>query len=209
MSLIHEGLVAWSLNKKVDWGRGNFPPVKWICSGTSPGYSGCCHYSNKSFLFSCSVMTDSLRPYEMQHTRLPCPSLSSWVCSSSHSLSQWCYLTISPSVAPFSFCPESFPALGSLPVSQLFASGSQSIGASASASLLPMNIQSWFPLGLTSLVSLQSKGLSRVFFSTIVQKHQFFGTQPSVWSNSYIHTWSASWSANQGCFHWLMGLDFH
>ena len=198
MSLIHEGLVASSLNRKADWGRGTFPAVKWICSGTSPGYSGCCHYSNKSFLlFSCSVMTDSLQPHELQHTRLPCPSLSSWVWSNSSSLSRWCYLTISSSVAPFSFCPQSSSALGSVPVSQLFASGGQSIGVSTSSPVLPMNIQGWSPLGLTGWISLQSKGLSRVFSSTTVQKHQFFGAQPSVWSSSHIHTWSASWSANQ------------
>ena len=122
----------------------------------------------------CSVtkLSDSLGPHGLQHFRLPCPSLSPEVCSNSCPLNWWCYLTISSSVALFS-CPQSFPASGSFPVSQLFASGGQTIGASASASVLPMNIQDWFPLGLTGLI-LKSKGLSRVFSSTTVRKHQFF-----------------------------------
>ena len=113
--------------------------------------------------------------------RLPWSSLSHRVYSNSYPLSQWCHLTISPSVTPFSFCLQSFPESGSFPMSQLFASGDQSIGTSASASVLPMNIQGWFPFRLTSLI-LQSKGLSRVFSSTTVWKHQFFGAQPSVWN---------------------------
>ena len=108
--------------------------------------------------------------------------------SNSCPLSQWCHPTISSSVIPFSHL-QSFPASGSFPMSQFFASGGQSIRASASASVLPMNIRDWFPLGLTVWISLQSKGLSRVFFNTTVQKHQFFGTQLSLWSNSDIHTW--------------------
>ena len=115
------------------------------------------------------------------------PSLSPRVCSNSGPLSWWYHPTISSSVAPFSFWPQSFPASGSFPVSQLFTSGGQSIGASTS--VLPMNIQGWFPLGLTGLISLQSKGLSRVFFSTAVQKHQFFSTQTSLQSNFHIYTW--------------------
>ena len=102
---------------------------------------------------------------------------------------QWCHPTISSSVIPFSPCPQSFPASGSFPMSWLFASGSQSVGTSALASVIPMNIQDWFPLGLTGRISLQSKGLSRVFSSTTVQGCQFFSTQPSLWSNSHIHTW--------------------
>ena len=105
------------------------------------------------------------------------------------SWSWWCHPTISSSVAPFSSCCHSFPGSGSFLMSWLFTSGSRSIGASASASVLPMNIQNWFPLGLTGLIFLQSKGLSRVFSSTTLQKHQFFGSQPSLWSNSHIHTW--------------------
>ena len=105
------------------------------------------------------------------------------------SMNQWCYLTISSSVIPFFSCPQSLQASGSFPVSQLFASSGQSIGTSASASILPMNIQGWFPLGLTSLISLLSKGLSKVFSSTTVQRHQFFSAQPFLLSSSHIHTW--------------------
>ena len=133
-------------------------------------------------------MSDSSWPHELQHIKLPCPWLSPGVCSNSCLLSWWCFTTISSSVAPFSYGPQSFPASGSLPMSQLFASGGQSIGASASASVLPMNIQSWFPLGLTGLISLLSTGLSKVFSSTMVQKNQFFCAQLSLSSNSHIHT---------------------
>ena len=125
---------------------------------------------------------------ELQHTRPPCPSATHGVYSSSCPLSQWSHPTISPSVVPFSSCLQSFPAsVGSFPMSQLFASGGQSIGTSAS--VLPMSIQGWFPLGLTGWISLQSRGLSRVFSNTAVQKHQFFSVQPSSWSYSHIHTW--------------------
>ena len=117
-------------------------------------------------------------PHGLQHIRLPCPSPSPGACSNSCPLSWWCHPTISSCVAPFSSCPQSSPASGSFPVHWLFASGGQSIGASASASVLPMNIQGWFPLGVTGLISLLSKGLSRVFSSTTVPKHQFFNTQP-------------------------------
>ena len=137
-------------------------------------------------LFSHSIMSDSFRSHGPQHTRLPCPSPYPRACSNSCPSSQWCHPTIS--IEPFS-CLQSFAASGSFPMNQLFPSGSQSIGASAWASVLPMNIQSWFPIGLTGLISLQSKGLSRVFFSTTVRKHQFSGTQPSLWFNPYIHIW--------------------
>ena len=140
-------------------------------------------------LFSRSVMFNSLWPHGLQHTRLSCPSPTPKVCSNSYPLSQWCHPAVSSSIIPFSSCLQSFPALESFPMSQLFTLGSQSIGAPASASVLPMNIQGWFPLGLTGLISLQSKGLSRVFFNTTAQKHQFFSVHPSLWSNSYIHTW--------------------
>ena len=129
-------------------------------------------------LFSRSVMSDSLWPYGLQHARLPCPSPSPGACSNSCPLSQWCYPTISSSVIPFSSCSQSFPASGSFLMSQLFASGDQSIGASASALVLLMNIRDWFPLGLTGLISLQPKGLSKVFSNTTVQKHQFSCAQP-------------------------------
>jgi len=137
--------------------------------------------------FSCSVMSDSLWPHGLQHTRLPCPSPTPGACANSCPLSWWYHPTISSSV-PFSSRLQSFPASGSFPMSQFFTSGGQSIGVSASASVLPMNIQDWFPLGLTGLISLQSKGLSRVFSNTTVQKHQFFSAQLSLWSNSHIHT---------------------
>ena len=136
-----------------------------------------------SVQFICSVMSHSLRLHGLQHARLPCPSPTPGACSNSCPPSQWCHPTISSSVVTFSFCLSSFPARGSFPMSQFFTSGSQSIGASASASLFPMNIQDWFPIGLTGLISLKSKGLSRVFSNTTVQKHQFFGTQLSLWSN--------------------------
>ena len=130
-------------------------------------------------------MSDSATSWT-QHTRLLCPPRSPGVCSNSCPLSWWYYLTISPSVAPFSFCSlPSVPASGSFPVSWLFSSGGQSIWASASASALPMNILGWFPLGLTSLISLHSRELSRGFSSTTVWKHQFYTTQPSLWSNSH------------------------
>ena len=120
---------------------------------------------------------------------LPCPLLSQEVCSNSGPLSQWYHPTISSSVVPFSSHLQSFPAPGSFPMSQFFTSGGQSIGVSASASVLPMNIRDWFPLGLTGWISLQSKGLSRVFSNATVQSPQFFGPQPSLYSNSHIHTW--------------------
>ena len=131
-------------------------------------------------LFSCSVMSDCLWPHGLQHARLHCPSPSPRACSNSCPLSQWCHPTISSSAIPFPSCLQSFLTSGSFPMSRLFASGGQSIGVSASASVLPINIQDWFPLGLTGLISLQSKGLSRVFSNTTVQKHQFFSAQPSL-----------------------------
>ena len=130
-------------------------------------------------------MSDSLQPHGLQYVRLPCPVPAPQVYSNSCPSSQWCHPTISSSVIPFS-CLQSFPAPGSFPVSQFFASGGHHIGVSASASVLPMNIQDRFPLGLTGLISLLSKGLSRVFSNTKIQKHKFFSTQPSLWSNSHI-----------------------
>ena len=134
-------------------------------------------------------MSDSLRPHESQHTRPPCLSPTARVHSNSCASSQWCHPTISSSVIRFSSCPQSFPASGSFPMSQLFAWGGQSIGVSASKSVLPKNTQDWSPLGLTGWISLQSKGLSRIFSNTTVQKHQFFNAQLSSQSNSHIHTW--------------------
>ena len=138
-------------------------------------------------LFSCSLFPDYLIPRGLQHARFSCPSPSAVACSNSCPLNQWCHLTNSSSVFPFSSHPQSFPALASFPMSWLFASGGQSIAALAS--VLPMNIQGWFPLGLTGLIFLLLKELSKVFFSTTIWKHQFFGAQPSLWSKSHIHTW--------------------
>ena len=142
-----------------------------------------------SVQFSCSVISDSLQPHRLQHTRPPCPSPTPGVYPNSCPSSRWCHPTISSSVVPFSSCLQSFPASGSFPKSQFFASGVQSIGVSASTSVLPMNIQDWFPLGWTGWISLLSNGLSRVFSNTTAQKHQFLGAQLSLWSNSYIHNW--------------------
>ena len=142
-----------------------------------------------SVQFSLSVVSNSLWPYGMQHGRLPCPSPTPGVYPNSCPLSQWCHPNISSSVVPFSSCPQSFPASGSFLMSQFFTSGGQSIGAAASASVLPVNTQDWSPLGWTGWISLQSKRLSRVFSNTTVQKHQFFSAQLSSQSNSHIHTW--------------------
>ena len=144
----------------------------------------CCYCSSRL------VVSNSLRPHGLQHTRFPCPSPSPGVCSNSCPWSWWCHPTISSSVILFSSCLQSFPASGSFPMSQFFASGSQSIGAATSAaSVLPMNIQGWFPLGWTGWISLQSRGFPKVFSNITVQKYQFFCAQPSLWSNSHICTW--------------------
>ena len=139
--------------------------------------------------FSRSVVSDSLQPRESQHARPPCPSPTPGVYSNSHPSSRWCLPAISFSVIPFSSCPQPLPASGSFPMSQLFTWGGQSIGISASVSVLPRNTQDSSPLGWTGWISLQSKGLSRVFSNTTVQKHQFFGAQLSPQSNSHIHKW--------------------
>ena len=139
--------------------------------------------------FSRSVVLDSLRPHESQHARPPCPSTPG-VHSDSHPLSQWCHPAISSSVVPFSSCPQSLPASESFLMSQLFASGGQSTGVSALASFPPKKSQGWSLSEWTGWISLQSKGLSRVFSNTTVQKHQFFSIQLSSQSNSHIHTWS-------------------
>ena len=144
---------------------------------------------NEEVQFSCSVMSNSLRPHEPQHPRPPCPSPTCGVYSNPCPLSQWCHPTISSSVIPFLFLPSMFSALGSFQMSQYFASAGQSIGVSASTSVFSMNTQDWSPLGWTGWISLQSKGLSRVFSKTTVQQHQFFCTQLSSQSNSHIHTW--------------------
>ena len=146
-------------------------------------------YSLSSVQYSHSVVSDSLPPHESQHARPPCPLPSPRVYSNSRPSSQWCHPAITSSVVPFSSCPQSFPASVSFPISQLFTWGGQIIGVSASASVLQKNTENWSPLGWIGWISLQSKGLSRVFSNTTVQKHQFFGAQLSSQSNSHIHTW--------------------
>ena len=142
-----------------------------------------------SVQFSHSVVSYSLQPHGLQCARPPCPSPTPGACSNSCPLSRWCHPPISSSVVPFSSHLQSFPASGSFPMSQLFESSGQSIGVSALASVLPKNTQDWSPVEWTGWISLQSKGLSRVFSNTTVQKHQFFSNQLSLWSNFYIHTW--------------------
>ena len=142
-----------------------------------------------SVQFSHSVVPDSLQPHGLQHARPPCPSPTPRAYSNSCPLSRQWHPTSSYSVVPFSSCPQSLPASESFPMSQLFTSGGQSIGVSASASVLPMNTQDWSPLEWTGWISLQSKGLSRVLSNTTVQKHQFFGAHLSSQSNSHNHTW--------------------
>ena len=152
-------------------------------------------------------MFNSLRSHGLQHARLPCPSPTSRACSNSCPSSWWCYPSISSSVIPFYSPLQSFPASGSFPVSNVFPSGGQSIGASAP--VLPMNILGWFPLGLTGWISLKSKELSRVFSNTTVQKHQFFGAQLSLWSNSRIHTGKTIALTRQTFVGKLMSLLFN
>ena len=161
------------------------------------------HSSTKSYTagsvqFSHSVESDSLRPHELQHARPPCPSPTPRVHPNSCPSSRWCHPAISSSDVPFSACPQSLPASESFPISQLFTWGGQNTRVSALGSVLPMNTQDWSPLGWTGWISLQSKGLSRVFSNTTIQKHQFFGAQLSSQSNSHIHTWPL-----EKPFHWL------
>ena len=144
---------------------------------------------HNSVQFSHSVVSDSVWPHEPQHTRPPCPSPAPGVYPNSCPSSQWCHLTISSSLVPFSSCPQSFPESGSFQMSHFFTSGGQSIGVSASASVLSMNTQDWSPLGWTGWIFFQSKGLSKVLSNITVQKHQFFSAQFSSQSNSHIHTW--------------------
>ena len=142
-----------------------------------------------SVQFSHSVVSDSLWPHELEHSKSPCPSPAPGVHSNSCPSSRWCHPAISSSVVAFSSCLQSLPASGSFPMIQLFTWGGQSTGVSALASFLPKKSQGWSPSQWTGWISLQSKGLSRVFSNTTVQKHQFFGVQPSSQSNSHIHTW--------------------
>ena len=152
-------------------------------------YSGRLYNTFSSVQFSYSVVSNSLRPHESHHTRPPWPPPTPGAYSNSCPSSWWCHPAISSSVVPFSSCPQSFPASGTFPISQLFVWGGQSTGVSTSESVLPMNTQDWSPLGWTGWISLQSNRLSRVFSNTTIQKHQFWGIQLSSQSNSHIHTW--------------------
>ena len=135
---------------------------------------------SNSVQFSLPIVAKSMQPHGLQHARLPCPSPTPRACSNLCPLNQWCHPTISPSIVPFSSCPQSLPASGSFPMTRFFTSGGQSTGVSNSASALPVNIQDWLPLGWTGWISLQSKGLSRDFSNTTVEKHQFFSAQLSL-----------------------------
>ena len=171
ITMIFEGSVFTLRTVKASWFHWNRAPLS-----TTLGLlelTCCCNNGHQSIQFSCSVMSASLRPHLPQHDRLSCPTPTSRACSNPCPLSGWCHPTISSSVVPFSFCPQSLPASKSFPTNQLFAWGCQSTGVSASASVLLMNIEDWFPLGWTGWISLQSKGLSRVFSNTTIQKHQF------------------------------------
>ena len=163
--------VAYTFSREYSWSR-NWTGISCIAGGFFTSWA-----MREVSQFSRSVMSESLWPHEPQHARPPCPSPTPGVYPNSCPLSRWCHLTISPSVIPFSSCPQSFSASGSFPMSQLFASVGQNIGVSASPSVFLMNTQDWFSLGWTGWIFLQSKGLSRVFSNTTVQKHQFFSVQ--------------------------------
>ena len=175
---------SWYFSLK--WKEGKLQTA-WF--GGLPFWPSPACYSTSVQFSSVAQSRPTLRPHESQHTRPPCPSPTPGVHPNSCPLSWLCHPAISSSVIPFSSCPQSSPASGYFQMSQLFTSGGQSIGVSASTSVLPMNTQDLSPLGWTGWISLQSKGLSRVISNTTVQKHQFFSTQLSSWSNSHIHTW--------------------
>ena len=177
--VIHQTPLSMEFSRQEYWSKLAPPPPGIFYS--YPQFS--------SVQFSHLVVSDSLRPHESQHARPPCPSPSPGVYPDSCALSWWCHLAISSSVGPFSSCPQSLPASESFPMSQLFAWGGQSTGVSALAPFLPKKSQGWSPLEWTGWISLHFNGLSRVFSNTTVQKHQFFGPQPSSQSNSHIHTW--------------------
>ena len=183
----------WPRTGFLSWHQISYKDARLLRAGTVSAWLhaiySCGHSLFSSVQFSHSVVSNSLQPHESQHARPPCPSPTPRVHANSCPLSPWCHPAISSSVIPFSSCPQSLPASESFPMSQLFTWGDQSTGVSALASVLPKNTQDWSPLEWTGWVSLQSKGLSRVFSNTTVQKHQFFGAQLSSQSNSHIHTW--------------------
>ena len=191
----HPSILAWRIPGMGAWWAAVYGVAQsrtwlmWLSSSSSRGTNTTWFRWFSSVQFSCSVVSDSLWPHEPQHARPPCPSPTPGVYSNLCPSSRWCHPAISSSVVPFSSCPQSLPESGSFPMSQVFSWGGWSIGVSASTSVLPMNTQDWSPLGWTGWISLQFKGLSRVFSNITVQKHQFFGAQLSSQSNSYIHTW--------------------
>ena len=179
----HDGATSLSLFTFMHWRR-KWQPTPVLLPGESQGWG-----SLVAAVYGVTQSRTRLKWLSSSSSRPPSPSPTPGVHPNSCALSQWCHPAISSSVIPFSSCPQSLPASGSFPTSQLFAWGGQSIGVSASASVLPLNTQDWSPLGWTGWISLQSKGLTRVFSSTTVQKHQFFSTQLSSQYNSHIHTW--------------------
>ena len=188
LKIIADGNCSHEIKRRLLLGRKVMTKLDSILKSKDITLSAKVHLVS-SVQFSRSVVSDSLWPHESQHTRPPCPSPTPRVHSDSHPSSQWCHPAISSSVVTFSSCPQSLPASKSFPMSQLFKWGSQSIGVSASASFPPKKSQGWSPSEWTGWISLQSKGLSRVLSNTTVQKHQFFGAQPSSQSNSHIPTW--------------------
>ena len=188
----HSQLHVLCLPKTDSWQMGRFLPISLAGRFLPVSHWRSPYYNYILLWFSHSSVSDSLWPHWLQHARFLCPSLSPGVCSNSCPLSHWCHPTISSSVSPFSSCPRFSPESGSFLMSWLFTSGGQSIGASVSVPVLPMNTQGWFPLRLTDLIPLQSKGLRRVFSNTTVQKHQFLNAQPFLSSNSHIRTWQVA-----------------
>ena len=199
-TVTHQSLLSMRFFKHEYWTELPFPPPGDLpdpgTESTAPASSPALQVDSSplsrfsSVQFSRSVMSDSLWPHESQHTRPPCPSPTPGVHPNSCALSRWCHPAISSSFIPFSSCPQSLPASKSFPMNQLFAWGGQSTGVSALRSFLPKKSQGWSRSEWTGWISLQSKGLSRVFSNTTVQKHQFFGAQLSSQYNSFIHTWS-------------------
>ena len=183
MYILNQNNIILYIQYKIRRQRNQIANILWIIKKARD------FHKNISVQFSPSVVSYSLRPQGLQHARPPCPSPTPRAYSNSCPSQWWCHPTISSFVFPFSSCLQSFPVLGSFLMQWFFTSDGQSIGVSASASVLPMNIQDWFPLGLTGWISLQSKGLSRVFSNTTVQMHQFFSTQLSLQSNCHVHTW--------------------
>ena len=190
--LFYSSVVSIYNNNKISVNTEFFDIMQLIIINTFKNVESCnlqgMRFQKTLLLLLChSTMSNYLLPYEQQHARLPCPSLPPGVCQNSCALSRWCHPTISSSIDPFSSYLQSFPAIWSFPMSQPFASGGQSMGASAV--VLPINIQDWFSSGLIGLISFLSREFSRAFSSTTIWQHHFFGTQPSLWNKSHIHTW--------------------